>query len=314
MAQTQQDGDLGFIGTFKIPEPVADPETEQDRLEKLKVRIAKMLARGKDLSGTTVAEREQAMAMAADFARRAGLELYEIEREMGKDERFIKQQMQLGGHANWRVQLACALANALICRTITHTEHQYSKRANARSGNRVRFPRADYVTFVGMPSDIAIIEYLYTYITRELEKLASAAYKEDKIRAAMSFEPPASGKAFRDDFHRGAISALRSKLTAMFYKPIAPDTASVAEREEQEHMMALVPLKEADVKAAEERFFPKLGKGRDIYSKGRGIPGTWAAQSYQRDNAYMAGREAAGKIDLRKGINGRATAALPSGD
>jgi hypothetical protein len=215
------------------------------------------------------------------------------------------------GHANWRLQLADALCRALIIRFVIHREYQSSK-PNARTGKSWRVPRADYISCVGMPSDIEVLEYLFVFITRELEKLADAAYKREKVRCLEALEMPTSGKAFRDDFYRGATATIAAKVKIMFAMERDDET-----EEEHEHTMALVPLKEADAEAAQKKFFPKLGKARDYYGKPmpefKHDPARERKARAARRAAYDLGREAGHEVALRKGINGYETLGLNSG-
>ena len=313
----ERDGDLGDAGTlrFETPEQIRERE---EKIEALKQKIMKMLARGKDKQGASDAERETAMAMAIDAARRNGLDVYAIEAEMNRDDRFIMKKMELLGHGNWHIQLASALTSALIVRYVIHHQATFSDRPNARSGRRMRMPRADYITMVGMPGDLEIVEYLYVYIVRQLEEMANAAYQREKLRCLDALATPPSGKAFRDDFYRGAIATVSKKCEILF-KMERDDAANSAEAEaEHEEMMALVPLKEADVQAAQNKFFPKLGKAKGNYwgkplPKYRHDPEREVQARLAREEAYMQGRKAGHDIDIRKGINGRNTEALPSG-
>lgn len=313
----ERDTDLGEGGTLRFESPEEVAKREKD-IEALKQKIMKMLARGKDEKGASDAERETAMAMAVDAARRNGLDIYAIEREMNRDDRFIMKKMELLGHGNWRIQLATALTNALIVRYVIHHQATFSKHPNARSGKHMRMPRTDFITMVGMPGDLEIVEYLYVYIVRQLEKMADAAYKREKLRCLDALAMPPSGKAFRDDFYRGAIATLYRKCEILFKMEREGATSEEAEAE-QEEMMALVPLKEADVKAAQEKFFPKLGKAKGNYW-GKPLPQYKHDPERERDaqlareEAYMQGRKAGHDIDIRKGLNGRTTLGLNSGE
>lgn len=297
-------------------------EADREKLANVKERIKKLLAKGKDDRNISAQEMESAMNMAVSLARKNGLDLYAIEREANKNgSAFITRILELGGHANWRVQLVHVIARALICRIVTYTTTQMSTKANARTGNVIRRPRADYVSVIGMPSDIELLDYLYEYIVRELEREANAIYKEDKATMALVGRK-ISGKAFRDDFYRGAIRALDSRLVKLFTpEPVGGSASSVtmseldadaaAEDGELDYQdrpgdpsMALVPLKEADVKAAMEEMFPNLGKGGDIWSKNS------TTITVVRHNAYMAGHRAGEKLELRKALNANVTGAI----
>lgn len=278
--------------------------TEEERLrrEALKNKIVNILKRGKH-EATGAAEAETAMRMAVQLSRKAGLELYEIEREMNKDHSFVVRQMELGGIGNWRRQLVVVIADALIVRTITHVNYRMSAQPNKRSGNYTRKHLADYVSLVGMPGDIELVDYLYDYISRELVLLARRAYLQDKRLTTVGGGEIIAAKAYYDDFYRGAVTTLRYRLEQMFKH--APETEDEVLAEDQ--TMALVAAKEADVFDAENRFFPRLGKGCDIWSKP--VPGTRAFYNPEaaaaRQNARIKGAAAGSQLELRKALNAR---------
>lgn len=275
---------------------------------------------------TTEEERNNALALAMSIARRAGLELYKIQQELKRDSRFITQRVDLLGHGNWRLQLAYALRDALIVSVIKHRTIVETT-PNKRTGNTTRHPRADYISVTGIKSDVEIFEYLYVFITRQLVKAADAAYASARASAADDFKQTFTdvnlgtrmgalrlrawmpqGKAFRDAFYRGAVETLYGRLREMFQEQHADLTPSDVET------MALIPLKQADVQAAEKEAFPNA-----VYKKG---PSIWTVQksshrlTTETDDvmARMAGREAGERLDLRKGITEGFSGALPAPD
>lgn len=271
---------------------------------------------------TTEAERTTALAKAMDIARRAGLELYAIKRELKRDNRFIARRVELGGHSNWRIQLCYALRDALIVSVMRHRTRVETK-PNKRTGKTTREPRADYITVVGMESDIEIFEYLYTFIARELAKRADMAYALARVKAGVEFGElfhdvdlttrrgmlqlkayVPQGKAFRDEFYRGAVAALYTRLGEMFAERKAGQDAA------EDATMALIPLKQADVDAAEKEFFPNSKQGPSAYKKLKSKRRMASAEDDQ--NAYMAGLEAGRQLDLRKGITEGFSGALPA--
>lgn len=298
--------------------------TQDERTARTRARIEAILkSHGAKDAITTDGERTNAMAKAAALARQAGLELYEIERELNRDDRFNVKRVELGGHANWRVQLSYALRDALIVAVITHT-HTVETKPNRRTGNTERVPRANYVSVVGMVSDLEIFDYLYQYISRELVKMADAAYAVERLKAKVDFNALfedvdlgtrsgmlklkaylPQGKAWRDEFYRGAVAALYTRLREMFKEKLPEQTDA-----DFEQTMALVPLKKADVDAAKNRFFTDLVPGKNMYRKQR-AKGRMASAD-DDENAYMAGRKAGSELDLRKGIETGFTGALPA--
>jgi len=300
-----------------------DKELEEIQA-RAKQRIEAILRSHADEGNTTSdAERAVALAKAMDIARRAGLELYKIKSELKRDNRFIAKRVELGGHGKWRVQLALALRDALIVSVMRFTNTVATK-PNKRTGNETRTPYADYISVVGMPSDVEIFEYLYTFISREIVKAADMAYSVARVAATVDFTRTfedvdlgtrrgalrlrawmPQGKAFRDAFYRGAVETLRARLAEMF-----ADRKVTGDAGENE-TMALIPLKKADVAAAEKELFPDATYGKSTI---------WKLQKSKRrlttaaddEAARMAGREAGKSLDLRKGIETGFTGALPA--
>lgn len=303
-------------------------EADRAKLENVKQRIKKLLAFNKDGRSVSAEEMDAAMSLAVHLARKSGLDIYRLEREMREEKgdlrgTFVLRVMELPGHANWMVQLASVISRALICRMVTHTVTVYGK-PNKRTGRRYRQPRANYVSLIGMPEDIEMVDYLYEYIVRELGKQVGPLFKEDNLRVARYDGIGLNGKRYRDEFYRGAVTALQTRLKKLFdaeragkvvenansleYTDGAEDEDAPVPEE-----MALVPLKEADVEKAMHQHFTNLGKGSDIWNKQRSYGGE--NDDVYIHNAYMAGHAAGNSLELRKALTDRVVAgALASGE
>lgn len=292
-------------------------DADRERLEKVKRRLELLLQAGKtNTAGRTQKESDTALNLAVQIARDNGLDLYKVEKAMQRakstsNQLFILRIMELGGHSNWRVQLVYIICKALICEMFAHKIIVQSVRPNARSGNINRHPRADFVSIIGMASDIQLVDYLYEYIVRELKSRADISYTAEK-RLAWIAGNRLSGKHYRDEFFRGAIVALDGRLSEMF-KRAEQQEADEHNYSEEDSTTALISLKQQDVRNAADKFFldSKIGE-INIHSKRRGVPGT--IQMQYTEKAFMDGHTAGSELEIRNALDEHnANDALTSG-
>lgn len=113
-------------------------------------------------------------------------------------------------------------------------------------------------SIVGEKHNIEVVEYLHTYLVRELVDMANKAYEETDGRIPKI--------TWKDSFFYGAIHSIRDRLEEQ------------KQRFEQEsnQTRSLVVVKDEELEAALRKFYPKVRKAppkriyaNDGYAKGR---------------------------------------------
>lgn len=172
---------------------------------------------------------------------------------------FINTPFTLTGNmadVEWKRQLVYTLARANFCQAV------YT-------------PKTRLMHIVGEQSNIEVVEYLYEFIWKQIQKLSRANWVENKSYAyTMNI---GEGK-WRVTFCNGAAHGIGDKLREE--RDAWTQTA--------DNHMALVVVKDAHLAEAMSNFYPRLGRGR--------------ATTNASDAAYNAGHNAGRNMQLRRGV------------
>lgn len=151
--------------------------------------------------------------------------------------------------STWRASLLNGIALGLMCRIVVHPV----------SGKTKRY------AVLGRPQNVEVVQYMYEYLTKELERLS----------------PRPLHTAESNAFRRGAVSVIGQRMRETFaeFKQASTDT------------MALVVAEDKAVEAFKDELYKELSKGR--------------AGHIGDASAYRAGQAAGMNIPLRKGVQQR---------
>lgn len=161
----------------------------------------------------------------------------------------------------WVVFLARSVARSVDCRTFTRWWYGDT------------FPRRrerSVISLVGRPSDIAVAQYMFKYLHREIERLTQEALATGAIY----------GRTGSVNFRLGAVYAIQEKLKA-----------SKAEVRAEATSTALVKLDSDNAAVEAYMRAMKLKKGR-------------VARISADDEARALGHEAGSSIAVRPGVDG----------
>lgn len=170
-------------------------------------------------------------------------------------EEYVKQDSTLRSNRNtlgWHRALVFTLADTHFCKALYLRGHHK-------------------MILIGKPHDIDIIEYLYDYLSKELERLAEEAIRRER---------PFHTRGWRGYFCHGAVVTIRERLMQ-----------DMRRREhESSQSTALVKVEKEGLTKAVNKMYPRLGKST-AYSGGGGRPG------------FDQGKEAGRHVGLRKGVS-----------
>jgi hypothetical protein len=298
--------------------------SHEDRLEAIKRQIAALLSLSHEGSGASEAEAATAAAMASRLmlkyalteeqiaaATGAGKELYE-QREIeysvqGKGASYLHAQIKLMG----------AIARHTFCKTI----YQTGKEGRANNKGWI----------IGQASQIDLALTMYARLMPQVLKMGQAAYwryREDALVDGYDEDEIAGERAWRRNHFQGAATAIDNRLHAE--RKAAEQSAAPATRVERSlvtvdggdlavaesdvlagetegaQITALVLVKDAELKEAVDKYFPKdsLGSMR-------------RTQAHKKDG-YWEGHRDGSAIELhdRKALDGeeQRKLAAPEGD
>ena len=244
--------------------------------EKILDKIKKLLALSKS---DNPHEAALAAQRASDLLLKHNLEMADVETFDAKSrvdyvtERFNFAADIPHNQRSWRVDLAVTVGNNNFCRTVTWS--------NTRSGTR----KYSGISFIGKPDNIAVSEYLYTYLAREIAALADREWKRYGLgyshkgtRDYWDYVPNNATK-WKKDFAAGAIYEIGKRLREMRRQAMESDSST----------RALVLVTDKELAEAQARLHPNLGK--PIRSR----------PQYAGDAIYY-GSEAGKKIAIHDGI------------
>jgi hypothetical protein len=234
-------------------------------------KIARLLklAEGK---GTTPAEAATAAAQAQRLMLKHNIEQAAVEgADVEPSESIERGTMWSGGKVVvWKMSLANSVARMNSCRVLIHS--------GGYGGASL--------SLIGRPSDAAIVRYLFAYLTREIDRLASTARPDPWSSVGV--------RAYRNAFRRGAVETVVARMRADRRK----DRQAVVDAGTHCSALAVVDKRDAEVQAHLEKY------SRRTYKAGR-----VSSASGLRD-----GRDAGRRLALRSGLGeGGARASLGRG-
>lgn len=222
---------------------------ETIELDRVIERIQKLLA-----LSTSQNPHEAALAAAKAqhllFKHNLSLVLVEAGMTGSNRSKYVSDRFDIGGWMSWRRALLAAVAQNNFCRGVSYR------------GTRE-------VGIVGEPHNVAVVKYLYTFLVREITRLADVAAGQPPDRG------PESPRAWKRSFYQGAVLTIAQRLAAQRRHNAEADPLSTA----------LVIRKDQELDQAYRQYFPNVKKGRDA-SKPRSA------------NGYHAGIKAARSIAL----------------
>lgn len=223
------------------------------------------LAEGK---GTTPAEAATAAAQANRLMLKHSISHAQLDDHQPTSEPIDHATIHIMGKRciNWRVGLANGIAQLHTCRVMAG------------------YGRIDVV---GRYSDRQIVDYLYRYLSREIERLAEDERKRH-TRGVLDFtcdEPwdtSPRGKGWYDSYKKGAVVTVIARLRV--------DRAEHMAEVKETHSTALVRINAHDL-AVEAHFSSISGGKRQGYGA-------------STNSGYTQGKAAGNRIVLNKGLNG----------
>jgi hypothetical protein len=195
------------------------PETER-----IVERIRKLLALS---ASTNPNEAALAADKAVELAQRYNLDLAQIDGVAADP--YVERSVEVGGAAQWRWLLMSAVARANFCRALRRREQG-------------RMISSMFV--IGEPHNVAVCEFLFGYLAREIERLAGRGWR----RARLVYGDHVEVRSWKNDFRRGAVASIDERLKERTDR--FAETSSKAE--------ALVLLKDAALMEALHRFHPDI--------------------------------------------------------
>jgi hypothetical protein len=241
----------------------ASPDRKKLNLDRVLDRIQKLLALAEN-TGATPAEAAVAAEKASNLLFRYNLTIAQVTARSNRP----AQGNELAdspaiGTGVWRRDLMWAISRPNFCRGVYN------------SGRR-RFK------LLGEKSNIEVVQYLYSYLERELERLAREAWRQlpEPERRAQS------ANTFRADFFEAAVHEIKFRLLRQFQTNQKADGASTA----------LVVTKDRVLDETLAKTFPRLGTDYRAY---RG--------SFSQ-SGRVAGREAGLSVGIHRGVRDGAPA------
>jgi hypothetical protein len=232
----------------------------------------KIIERIKKLLSLSKSSNEHEAALAAGRAADLMLkhEIQEAQLADSPSEGVDLMEMDKSGQVvHWKGNLMGGLADGLGCAFHYH-------RRRVAPGSRKTF--ISYM-IVGQPSKVATIQYMYSYLTAEVTRLADAAYGQEHQECAASDVPPPSSRSWKNAFRLGAARTIAKRLRAQ--RKETHDAARLSG-----HSNALVVV-EAASKAVQEYVAAEVGP----LSRG-----SQAAHSSR--SGYQAGASAGAAVGL----------------
>jgi hypothetical protein len=224
-------------------------------------RIRKLLA-----LSTSANPNEAALAAekAVELAQRHNLDLLRIDGPPADP--YVEVSSDVGGASQWRWLLMSAVARANFCRALRRRE-------------RGRLMAAMFL--IGERHNIAVCEFLFAYLAREVDRLADGGWR----RARRIYGPHVEGRAWKNEFRRGAVATIDGRLRER--SQLFAEGSAQAE--------ALVLMKDAALIEAVERFHPNVPTTTVRGSAGPAyLQGQWAARQIALQRA-VAGTSAGGQ-------------------
>jgi hypothetical protein len=169
-------------------------------------KIIKLLALAEG-KGATPGEASAAAAQAQRLMHKynvSTLQLVQDEQEDITEMRFQEPSWRL---RSWRSTLAWGVAASNYCQAIV-----------VGGSNQRGRERMAYIIFVGTPTNIAIVNYMFLYLAREIDRLAKEAERPAHIQP----------DRFRNAFRFGAVETVVSRLKKAKVKIREQETTSTA--------------------------------------------------------------------------------------
>lgn len=162
-------------------------------------RIGKLISLAEN-DGATEAERDRAFTKALALANANSIDL-SVARAAQRDkekvevpeERSIKVGAYNARTNKWLVDLFLTIARANDARTLI-------------GGANI------YVFPIGFPSDLDVIEKLYTHLVVQMIEGANAALKRGEQKTAGRYGDPVDGRIYRANFYEGFIARINGRL------------------------------------------------------------------------------------------------------
>jgi hypothetical protein len=223
--------------------------------ERVVERIRKLLALS---TSTNPNEAARAAEKAVELAQRHNLDLAQID-GLAPDP-YVERSCNVGGASQWRWLLMSAVARANFCRALRRRE-------------RGRLLASMFV--IGEPHNVAVCEFLFGYLAREIERLASKGWR----RAHLVYGEHVEVRSWKNDFRRGAVATIDGRLRerSQLFAGGSPQAE------------ALVLLKDAALIEAVERFHPNVPTTTVRVRPGAAYQqGQWAARDIALQRAVAS--------------------------
>ena len=240
-----------------------------------------------------------AASLMSEILLKYNLQLDDIDFATERSSEYIKEarDTQMDGpfyeDPHWRVTLLGNIAKHNFCKVLgAYYSAKYQRDASYT-------PSEHELTYiVGEKHNIEIVDYIYTYLRKVLEKVA--------LKMWIEYTRTTIGKKekedkWRESFFAGANSVLNQRLYDMKQKV----------SQTNENSMALVIVKDKDLENAFWDFFPHLHPKVNLrkyvpspyvctkYRRPRGRPST---KSYYNNAAYETGEKMAAVIPIHQGV------------
>jgi hypothetical protein len=217
-------------------------------------RIRKLLALS---ASSNPNEAAAAAEKAVELAQRHNLDVAQIE-GCGSDP-YVERSCDVGGASQWRWLLMSAVARANFCRALRR-----------REGGRLLAS----MFVIGEPHNVAVCEFLFAYLAREIERLAARGWR----RARIIYGDHVEVRGWKNDFRRGAVATIDARLRerAQLFAEGSPQA------------QALVLLKDVALLEAVERFHPRVPTTTVRVRAGAAYQqGQWAARDIALQRAVV---------------------------
>lgn len=198
--------------------------TSPENVERVVERIRKLLALS---TSSNAHEAALAAERAVEIAQRYNLDLAALESVQADP--YIEQVVDVGAAAAWRWLLMSSVARANFCRALRR---------------RVAGRHAAEMFLLGERHNIAVAEFLYHYLARELDRLTERSWR----RASWVYGQHVSARSWKHDFRRGAVATIDERLSERAARFAAESGAA----------SALVHAKDAGLIAALNRHYPNI--------------------------------------------------------
>jgi uncharacterized protein DUF2786 len=229
--------------------------------ERILERIQKLLALT-EARGATPEEAASAAAKAQSLLFEHNLSMASVERhdtDKGKTEQFANTDFLMNAtrfSVSWHRTLLGGIASANFCKAV--------------------FGQGATAHIIGQTSNVEVVAYLYNYLSREIERLATEGLRREGVLEHR--------RRWKVSFCYGAAMTIRQRLREQKERNSAQSAACTA----------LVVVSDADLKRAVGAFFPRLT--------------TLRGGRISNSNGYAAGQEAGcGMAMPGQGIASRGT-------